>query len=207
MSETEAFLPHNEICVLDPKYVLKNDSIYYFKKKKSLSSKMMLEDADHKEIYKCTYNNYSAQGFLKDPNEDVSLFKFKNILHFMKPNELIISSIKNDKETKELTCNVKIKSSLKEFKYQIEFFNKASKKNEILDVYCSSDYKECGIYYGKRRENGILICRFDSSKFFTGIDFKIEIGPNIDTMFIIIIVNYIFRHIEGRRMAAAINTS
>ncbi|ORX84279.1 hypothetical protein BCR32DRAFT_277261 [Anaeromyces robustus] len=196
---TRTFLPiNNEICVIDNKFISQDNSIYYLKTKGKFSFKFYIEDVNNNKLFKSTYENFPKCGYLKDPENDKVLYKFKNIHHFTKANELIIECFENDRIMETIICNVMPNNSLTRHRFIINFYNKAIKKNECLEVDCSKNFKDCNVFYGKRKENGILICKFDSSHHLMGFNFKIEIAPKIDVMFIIILLNYIFRIINGR---------
>jgi len=195
-------LPHNDICVIDEKYLSDENSIFYFKTiGKFLNYKFIFEDINHKLLYKCDYNGITGSIALNDPKTDRALLKMKNKIHLIKPNEIVISSFKNDKEISTVTCSYKSKITFSNSIYRITFFNKATEKEELIEVECNGTYSNCAIYYGKQKENGIKICTFESSKIFTGVDFKIEILPRIDSLFINCVIDHIYHLIQGKKAA------
>ncbi|ORX84278.1 hypothetical protein BCR32DRAFT_291426 [Anaeromyces robustus] len=195
------FLPHREICAINHKYVSEDNTLYYLKSKGLIFYKYYIEDSKNQEIFNCKYGIFT--GSLEDPKTNKVLYKFNNKLHIGRPFELIISCFENDKEFNSIICKVKSKLAFLQFKYEVEFFNKALQKDEILEVNCSPQYKDCSIFYGRKDENGVLICKFDSSKFFTGVDFKIQISRKVDTIFILILVNAIYRLIQRQKSSHA----
>ncbi|ORX47370.1 hypothetical protein BCR36DRAFT_584876 [Piromyces finnis] len=201
----ETSLPNN-ICVIDNDYVSEEKTTYYYKATGKFLLEHTIEDVSNMPLYKYEYNVLKGKAKYLDPKTNNVLYKCKFKTHLTKPNELIISRMKNDKEVNSITCNFSSKFSLKEFKYEIEFFNMATEKNELLEIECSAFYKNCSIYYGKKKENGILICQFSTLKnFYYKANFKIDVIPGVDSLFILMIIIQIYQNIQGRKAAAASN--
>jgi len=186
--------PKNDIYVIDPKNINKKITTYYLNKHGFFKIKYYIQNSYNETIFKSTYSTSCNYGKLKNPKNDEVLYIFNNITHFLRPNELIISSFKNGRETVNDICKVRDNSIFTSLNYEIIFFNKATEKKELLQIEYSKKY--CRIYHG-----GVMICKFNFSYSFTE-DSKIEIAPNVDTLFILIIVIDIYRLVQ-RKMAAA----
>ncbi|ORX47374.1 hypothetical protein BCR36DRAFT_97017 [Piromyces finnis] len=191
----------NNIRVINDKYVYEKKTTFHYKPGNFIFD-FRVEDENNKMLYKHKYNGITGNSVLYDPKTDKKLFKFKVISHITKPNEIIITSMKDDKEMEKISCIQTVKPLFIKYKCEIEFFNKATKKNEIIEVRCPSFNKDCTVYYGREKENGILIGQFSSKSFF-GSDFKIDIMPGVDTLFILLIIIQVIRSVHARKVAAA----
>ncbi|ORX84277.1 hypothetical protein BCR32DRAFT_307001 [Anaeromyces robustus] len=184
----------NEICVIDNKFVSSNKSIYYLSSINGFD--LSLKDSQYKLLYICSYNSFTKNGSLKDSQNNL-VYTFKNKIHFFKSPEIFINCYNENQEKKQI--NLKFASNsliLSGYNYTVEFYNKATESVETLEVNCSNKFN-CTIYhYGK------LICKFNSPKTIN-VDFKIEISPGVDTMFINILINSIYRYIQSLQIAAA----
>ncbi|ORX84282.1 hypothetical protein BCR32DRAFT_131528 [Anaeromyces robustus] len=199
-----AYTRNNEICAIDSKYISEKKSTFYLISDGVLRKKFYIQDKNNKTIFKSSYKSFFNYGVLKDPNNDEIFFKYDNIHHFTKPNDLIINCLENGKEINpSIICSIKRKRSLKHFKYNVIFYNKATGNYELLEIICSPNYKNCSIYHGEKNNNGQLICKFNIIKNFMKFNFKIEIASKIDVMFMLILVNDIFYIIQGRKASAA----
>ncbi|ORX47375.1 hypothetical protein BCR36DRAFT_371858 [Piromyces finnis] len=172
-------LPNN-ICVIDDKYISEETTTFYYRPIGNFMTDYHVEDANNNELYKHKYNSITGNSALLDPETDEKVFEFKSVGHLTKPSEIVITSMKDDKEIEKIT---------------------STEKNEIIEVKTVPLYKECFIYYGRKKENGILICKFSSSKFLFSFDFKIDIIPGVDTLFILLIIIQVFRSNQARNAA------
>jgi len=201
--ESSTLLPRNDICVIDNEYLSEESSTYYFKSTGKIGIKYHFEDANNKVLYKCQYKTLSGNFNFNHPKTDRPLVKIKGKFHFLKPNDIYITRFKNGKEIDTVSCNIKVNIKWSSYRYIIEFYNKATEKNEIIEVDCLGKYKDCTIYYGLKKEKGIPICKFDSSKYFLGIDFKIDISPRVDTLFMLVVIEYVYHLMQTSKAAAA----
>ncbi|ORX47371.1 hypothetical protein BCR36DRAFT_371854 [Piromyces finnis] len=190
---------NSNICVIDDKYVSEEKTTYYYKSTGKVLLDFHIEDANNEMLYKHKTSSFTGKSTLCDPNSNKVLFKFKSKTHLLKPNEIIITSMKDDKEIQTITCNFNDKFSFKCHKYEIEFFNMATEKKELIEIRCSTSFKDCSIYYGRKKENGVLICQFSSSKSCFSYDFKIVIVPGVDTLFILLIIIEILKCIKEEK--------
>eukprot|EP00833_Pecoramyces_ruminatium_P000747 jgi/Orpsp1_1/1174779/evm.model.c7180000051389.1 len=81
-------------------------------------------------------------------------------------------------------------------KCEFHYYNKATEKNECLDMNCDKFYCSCGIFYGTEKEGAPMICKFkeimDSNSFMTYLNKKyvIDISAKVDNIVIIAIAIY-----------------
>ncbi|ORX47373.1 hypothetical protein BCR36DRAFT_584878 [Piromyces finnis] len=181
---------NNNICVIDDKYVSEEKTTFHYKSTGKVFIHFQVEDEKNIIWYKLS--GFTGERSLRDPKTNKVLFKFKSKTHLTKSNEIIITSMKDDKEIQTITCNSNVKSSLKCYICEIEFFNIATEKKELIEIQCSPLFNYCSIYYGRKKENGVLIGQFSSSKTLFNYDFKIDIAPGVDTLFILLLIIEIF---------------
>ncbi|KAG4084814.1 hypothetical protein H8356DRAFT_1317890 [Neocallimastix lanati (nom. inval.)] len=177
----------NKLVVLDSTSIFQNSLNYeFFSSFKFGVSKFILKDDTGKELYIWSYQNFKRKGFLKD-SEGKEIFSF-TIKSVLLGRDFIINKSDSDEQ---ITISLRTSPSFVNMKYEIEFFNKSTSKNEILYVNCKPGYRACTIYYGKKKEGGQLICNFERTHFIPKSVYKIEIVPGVDTIFINTIIYFI----------------
>ena len=184
----ELIEPDNKVVVFDKENLSPEKSIYYIRNKGTFKIKYILQDSEHNDLYTCKFKNSLESGYLKDSNEKkFLLFKFFN----NKSGESVIAFYKDDKNTHSVTCKLTSRRSTTSYsKYTVEFENKETSKTEILDIHYNN--KESFIYYGKQKEDGQLICKLFPPNSLN-IYYTIEIAPNVDQLFINVILCIIIR--------------
>jgi len=187
----EVIEPDNKIVVIDKENLSFENSIYNLKnKEKSLSYNLVFQDSKENDLYTCKFKSLSDKGYFKDFNEKI-IVSFKLHGHFSGKYDITIN--KEDKDTHSVTCQLIPRNSTSSYmKYTVEFKNKETGKTEILDVQYKNNLKKCFIYYGKQKENGQLICKLLTTNLMKN-DFTIEIAPNVDQLFINVIIYIILR--------------
>ncbi|ORX47372.1 hypothetical protein BCR36DRAFT_371855 [Piromyces finnis] len=179
---------NNNICVINDKYISEKKNTFHYKSKGKIFAHFQIEDANKKVLYKHKISNFTGKSTLCDPITKKVLFKFKSDIHLTnKPYEIIITSMKDDKEIQTITCNCSFKPSLKGYNCEYEFFNMATEKKELIELRCSTLFSKCSFYYGRKKENGVLICQINTLKSCLNCDYKIDIAPGVDTLFMLMI--------------------
>jgi len=75
-------------------------------------------------------------------------------------DEDFCTKIFSEKEGKKEIVKKKHKNSMKSQKYTIDYINKTTGKDEILNMNCSFTCHTCGIFNGKEKEGAPMIGRF-----------------------------------------------
>jgi len=190
--------PKNDIYVLDNKFISDKNAVYYMEGNRPVRSKFYIKDNKGKELYVCQYQLFSDGNFKDSKGNNILSFKIKDHL-FSKQSELNIKYGENDQN---ICCMLTRRIAFGYFKFYVEFYNKATERNEILDVQIKFNFKNCNIYYGKQKENGQLICSF-SSPIKLKYNFKIEIAPNVDHLFINALVFNLVQLIRTKKAQGA----
>jgi len=181
--------PDKEIVIVDEDYISKEPTTIIFNIKENFSYEFEILDSNGKECYRTKAKSLSDTRFVYDL-KDKPLVSIKE--------GFTTDKIFSEKKTKKEIAKIKPKNSTKAHKYEIEYSNKATRKDEILNMNCSNSFTAIGIFNGREKEGATMVCRirrtseekFLSSKY----QYTMEIAPNVDTLFMITLGIYILRH-------------
>jgi len=175
--------PDNEINIIDEEYVSKVPTIYSINLKEDTT--FIISDSNGKICYKFTYKSISDTITICDA-KDKPLITIKKGLSSVK----ILAE-----EGKKEFAKLKFKNSTKGHKFLMEYINKATEKEEVLNLNCSSNYRTSGVFYGREKENAPMIsriCRLSNDiNLNKKFNYTIEIAPNVDNLIIIALSVYI----------------
>ena len=173
--------PEKEIVIVDEEYISKEPVTYTIKTKEGF----IITDSNGIECYKYKTKSFSDTFIIYDPKE-------KPLLSIKMG---FTSKIFSEKRTKKEIGKIKPKNSTKAQKYEIVYTNKATGKEEILNLNCSSYFRTSGIFHGREKEGAPLIGRIirtvDNSFFNQNATYTIEIAPNVDILIMVALCVYV----------------
>ncbi|ORX86183.1 hypothetical protein BCR32DRAFT_325071 [Anaeromyces robustus] len=174
---------NNEICVLNNRYISNTKTIFYLNCLiNARNQQYIITDENKNNLFLCNIYNSKKCKLFDINNAELLQFHIKTTLDGLR---LYVDNCNMYED------NLKIKflqrKSMKAIKYTIEYFNQYTGREEILDVNCTSNYFNIGIYYGKRKEGGSLICSINRPQVLSK-NLIIEIAPDVDIMFMITII-------------------
>jgi len=178
--------PEKEVVIVDEEYISKESVTLTINAKEGFSQEFVIMDSNGKECYKFKTKSFSDTFTICDPKE-------KPLLSI----KMGFSSDKifSEKRTKKEIGKIKPKNSTKAHKYEIEYTNKATRKEEILNLNCSSNYRTSGVFHGREKEGAPLISRFsreiNNSFLSSKSTFTIEIAPNVDILIMVALCVYV----------------
>jgi len=194
--------PEKEIVIVDEDYISKEPTTYTINVKEGFSRHITIMDSDGKECYQYKTKSLSDTFTICDTKEK-PLISIKM--------GFTTDRIYSEKRIKKEIGTIKGKNSTKAHKVVIEYTNKATKKEEVLNLNCSSNYRTSGVFHGREKEGAPMICRFNrefkSSFLDSESNFTIEIAPNVDTLIMITLCVYIIlkkSNDEAAVLAAAV---
>lgn len=179
---------NNEINVLGNKSLsLPNE--FKLKQTKNITItniKFNLTDNLNNPFYTCEVKTFKDKFNICD-NDGKKVAKFELIPKSGRNNdyELVINT--NDLEKKFL---IKQEYSVYKHKLEIEFVNEKTQEKEIINT-LSFD-RSCEIYYGRKREEGSLICYAVRNKA-DKQEYDVSISNNVDKTFITILLIAVIR--------------
>jgi hypothetical protein len=173
----------HDVKINDSEYITKEKTFINLKSTVDVNSEYVVCDENNNDLFYCTKEN-----IIKDSNGN-HLLNFKIKENFILKNNttlLICTGGENGKEEKIEFIGRYFSKTLK---YYIECNNQNGKK-EVLDV-IYDDSKNLTIYYGKKKEGGIPICKIQKKNTFKNAC-KIDIAKGVDKLFLTVIILCIF---------------
>jgi len=142
--------PDKEIVIVDEDYISKEPTNFVINVKEGFSYDFEILDNNGKECYRTKSKSLSDTRTIYDL-KDKPMVSMKE--------GFTTDKIFSEKKIKKEIAKIKPKNSTKANKYEIEYLNKASRKNEILNLNCSSSFTTAGIFNGREKEGATMICR------------------------------------------------
>ncbi len=190
----------NPICIVDEKYVYPNQTKYSLKRQKIFSFKnkfTVKDECKNKYIYVCELNQFNQHSSIKNM-EDNNIVRFDGSFSPGHKSIVLYSGNSNTGKNINIKHHIGFSSS-----YTFEIYNKITNRSEEFEVFCSSFSSEIKVYYGKKKEGGILICKAEKVKLAIPIHFKAVIESNVDTIFALTIIFYFIKLLQKNAAAAS----
>ncbi|ORX63922.1 DUF567-domain-containing protein [Anaeromyces robustus] len=176
--------PSNKIIITDERFCLQKPETFVLKEKFfSLSSDdFSIKDVNGVKYFKCLGKAFSIQ-------EKKVLYDLNNepILNI---REKVISlrgkmNIYEGKTENKVLLTIKPKSPIFNRQILVNFYNKATGKDEIFEIKCDLFDFGCDIYYGKKKNGAPLICsihsKIDAKSIITSSDhYYVTVAANVD---------------------------
>jgi len=200
LMSTSVVSPNNKIVNFGDEYISKEPTTFTFHVMDSFYKYEIL-DSNGNECFKAKHSRMTNYITLYDLNKK-PLATIKNGFNCQK----IFSDTEYDKE---MACFKFRNTSTQLHKFNVEYFNKATKRSEILKINCSRSYRTIGVFDGKESEGAPMICRMDTKSLeyfspYKNFRYNIEIAPNVDVLYMISLFIFILRLNIRRRHHAGI---
>jgi len=195
--------PDESICFIHHKYIFLERSIFHLHQTggyRSMfsKSKYAIKDSYGHLNYFCEFNKKGNKNFITNL-QGQCLLLFDMINH-SKSFKLNLSS-ENFSSKKEVS--ITLRPSFKATKFSVEYFNLIMEREELLDVHIKNLSNVIEVYYGKKKEGGMLITKAKSIDSNTH-NYTVAISPNVDTLFLlfIIFVSLQIKHVRFKSIAS-----
>jgi len=190
-SKDEVSAPKNEIVAIDSKFVQK-ESVTLVLKEKLFS--MSMDDFSIKDTNGVAYFKCEGKAFSVRPKKIVydtdknPLFNIQHKLLAFKPTAKIYTGTDDSNQI----AKISLKKVISVKKYIVEFHNKATGKDECIEMKCDTMGYSCGIFYGKEKEGapmiGKVFQKLDAKTALTGAqNYFLQVAPGVDLSFLVAI--------------------
>jgi len=188
-SKDEVSAPKNEIVAIDSKFVQK-ESVTLVLKEKLFS--MSMDDFSIKDTNGVAYFKCEGKAFSVRPKKIVydtdknPLFNIQHKLLAFKPTAKIYTGTDDSNQI----AKISLKKVISVKKYIVEFHNKATGKDECIEMKCDTMGYSCGIFYGKEKEGAPMISKITRKINASSIlspegNYYVEIAPGVDIALIV----------------------
>jgi len=193
--------PSESICLVHHKYIFSNRSLFHLYHtggyQNTLSkSKYTIKDDEDRFKYFCEFNKKGNKHFITNLQGNCLLL-FDMIKH---SQSFKLNLYSNDFSSKK-EVSIAFKHSSKSTKLSLKYFNPITEREELLNVLINNLNNVIEVYYGKKKEGGLLIGKAKTTDYNTNT-YTVVISPNVDTIFLLftIFISLQIKHARYRSL-------
>ncbi|ORX75956.1 hypothetical protein BCR32DRAFT_329585 [Anaeromyces robustus] len=171
--------PPNEITVIDSAYVFQGKVDFTMEYQSNTRPSIAFKNSNGTTVYtaNASLSKTTLYDFRKNPVLNVRKDESENYKFYTGNN------------TDNLIGETRPKKSWHAKKYTISCKNTTTNSDLTLDMNAENNYRSCGIFVGKEKNNAPMICKILKSKTETSdndnLQFSIEISPDVDYLFML----------------------